>query len=493
MSFLSSLLGKSNETYTENGAKAYLTSGSNCLDLFFAMGALRGAEEEEKIRNLVTRAYAESPEKTMKLVFFGRDIRGGLGERRFFRVAIKHLASIATDSVKANIANIPEYGRYDDLCTLVDTPCADEAVKVIKERLNADIEAMRSGKSASLLAKWLPSVNASSADTKVLAKKICRMLGMNEAVYRKTLSQLRKYTDIIENRLREEDYTFDYSKQPSGAMFKYRKAFIRNDEERYLNYLRKVQRGEVTINAGVLYPYEVVRRCLARDITAEERLSLDVTWNNLSEYGNASENGNALAVVDASGSMTCNCNGIRPLDVSLSLGLYFAEHNKGAFANHFITFSERPRLVEVKGSDITEKVKYCSTFNQAENTNIEAVFELILRTACEGKFAQKDMPSRLYIISDMQFDYCIEGGNNSTIFNTMKRKYEVHGYKLPEIVFWNVNSRTTALPVKVTENGAVLVSGATPAIFDMVKSGEISPMKIMEDVLNNPRYDAVRF
>ncbi len=491
MSFLSSLLGASEETYTENGAKAFLTSGSNCLDLFFAMGALRQADDE-KICNLVTRAYVENPEKTMKLVFFGRDIRGGLGERRFFRVALKQLADIAPESVKANIVNIPEYGRYDDLLALIDTSCSAEAVAVIKERLNADITAMKSGEPASLLAKWLPSVNASSAETKRVAKKLCKMLGMNEATYRKTLAELRKYIDIIENRLREEDYTFDYSKQPSGAMFKYRKAFIRNDEERYINYLKKVQKGEAKLNAGVLYPYEVVRRCLDRFLSDEERLSLDVTWNNLTEYGNNTENSNALAVVDASGSMTCVSNGIRPLDVSLSLGLYFAEHNKGAFANHFITFSEKPRLIKVEGKDITEKVRYCAAFNQAENTDLEAVFELILRTACEGNYSQADMPSRLYIISDMQFDYCIEGGNNSTIFNTMKRKYEAHGYKLPEIVFWNVNSRCTAIPVKVTDNGCVLVSGATPSIFDMVKSGEISPMKIMNDVLENPRYDAVR-
>ncbi len=490
MSFLNSLLNHSNETYTENGAKAFASSGSDCLDLFFAAGALRSANED-RIRALVARAYAENPDKTMKIIFFARDVRGGLGERRFFRIAMRFLAEIAPKSVEANIRNIAEYGRYDDLCVLLDTACSRSATAVIKERLDADIAAMNEGKPASLLAKWLPSVNASSAETKRLAKKLCKLLGMNEVSYRKTLSALRKYLDIIENRLRETDYTFDYSTQCSGAMFKYRKAFIRNDKERYTSFLDSVAKGETKLNAGVLYPYEVVRRCLAGSFSDEERKSLDVTWKSLTDFGDGNENDNALAVVDGSGSMYGGSGSIKPAYAALALGIYFAERNKGAFANHFITFSQHPRLVSIKGADIVDKVQYCKSFNECANTDLEAVFDLILKTACDDKTPAEEFPKRLYIISDMEFDYCIEGGNNDTLFNTMRKKYAKYGYALPEIVFWNVNSRNAHLPVTMSQTGAVLVSGNSPAIFDMVRSGDISPMKIMEDIIGSERYKPI--
>lgn len=490
MSFLNSLFNNSNETYTENGAKAFASTGSDCLDLFFAAGALRSAGED-KICALVTRAYAEDPAKTMKIVFFARDVRGGLGERRFFRIAMRCLAETAPKSVELNIPNIAEYGRYDDLCVLLDTPCARAAAKEIKERLDADVRSMNEGKPVSLLAKWLPSVNASSADTRLLAKKLCKLLGIDEPVYRKTLSALRKYLDILENRLRETDYSFDYSKQPSGAMFKYRKAFIRNDNERYLSFLHSVEKGEAKMKAGVLYPYEVVRRCISGNISDEERKSLDVTWNSLADYGNSAENDNAIAVIDGSGSMTCGGGSLRPIDAALSLGLYFAERNKGAFANHFITFSERPRLIRVKGADITEKARYCSSYNECANTDLEAVFNLILNTAVRDKVPAEELPKRLYIISDMEFDYCIEGGNDKILFDAMSEKYACSGYKLPEIVFWNVNSRNSHLPVTMSRTGAALVSGNSPAIFDMVRSGDISPVKIMEDIIGSERYNAI--
>lgn len=475
MSFLNTLIDHANETFTENGAKAFASSGSDCLDLFFAAGALRSADED-RIRALVVRAYAEDPDKTMKIVFFARDVRGGLGERRFFRIAIRCLAEIAPKSVEANIRNIAEYGRYDDLCVLLDTVCCRSATAFIKERLEADIAAMNAGEPASLLAKWLPSVNASSAETKRMAKKLCKLLGFDEVSYRKTLSALRKYLDIIENRLRETDYTFDYSKQPSCAMFKYRKAFIRNDKERYGAFLDSVEKGETTLNSGTLYPYDVVRRCCSGSFSDLERKSLDTTWKNLTDFGDGCENDNAIAVVDGSGSMYWGNVSLAPAYAALSLGIYFAERNKGAFADHFITFSNHPRLVKIKGADIVDKVKYCMSFNECANTDLEAVFDLILRTAVDSKTPAEEFPKRLYIISDMEFDYCIEGGNNDTLFNTMSGKYAQCGYALPEIVFWNVSSRNSHLPVTMSQTGAVLVSGNSPAIFDMVRSGDISPV-----------------
>ena len=323
-----------------------------------------------------------------------------------------------------------------------------------------------------------------------MGRHLAGLLGMSEAEYRKTLSALRKYGDVLENRLRERDYTFRYEVQPSCAMFKYRNAFIRNDNERYIDYLNRVHSGETKMNADRLYPYEIVRAAMAGIVTREENMSLDAAWKSLPDL-TAAKRENAIAVIDGSGSMTCGCGTIRPIDAALSLGIYFAEHNKGAFANHFITFSETPRLVEIKGSNIVEKVTYCRSFNEIANTNLEAVFKLILKTAVKNNVAASDMPSKLYIISDMQFDSCIIGGNNEVLFKAMKKLYHNYGYIMPEIVFWNVNARCDAVPVTRSETGAALVSGYSPAIFDMVIGGECSPETVMNKILSSERYAAV--
>lgn len=480
---------ENNLTYTENGALTHFTTENYCLDLFFRAGAMRNADEND-ISKAVIRAYTENPEKTMKIIFYARDVRGGLGERRFFRTAIKNLSSFAPDAVKRNIHCFADYGRFDDLLVLIGTPCENEAVSEIKKQLDSDLEAMNNNGNVSLLAKWLPSVNATSADTKALGKKLSGLLDMNEKKYRQTLSALRKYIDIIENRLRVSDYTFDYSRQPSGAMFKYRNAFIRNDNEHYSEYLKSVKSGEKKLNASVLFPYEIVRRCENAD-NKTERLSLDVTWNSLPVYGNNNEN--AIAVIDTSGSMTwCPQNSARPLDIALSLGIYFAEHNKGTFADHFITFSKKPRLIELKGSDIYEKVRYCQEFTEYSNTDLEAVFRLILRTAIKNRLQQTELPSKIYIISDMEFDCCIEGGNSIPLFDAMKKAYNKAGYKLPDIIFWNVASRHSNMPVTMSETGVALVSGFSPVVFDMAISGDISPVKIMEKVLSSERYAVIK-
>ncbi|MCR5122446.1 MAG: DUF2828 family protein [Ruminococcus sp.] len=479
---------EANYGLTENGAVTLRSSGTHCLDLFFRAGAMRNVDEQE-IREAVTQAYIESPLTALKLIFFARDVRGGLGERRFFRIALDCVNELDSDAVKRNMSLIPEYGRWDDLLVLLDSPLQNETAELIRGQLAADNAAMAAGETVSLLAKWLPSINASSKETKAYAVKLAGKLGMTNAEYRKTLSALRAYIDIIENHLRESDYSFEYSKQPSRAMMKYRKAFIEHDNSRYMKFIGAVNSGEAKLHAGTLYPYDIVRSCLGM-IGEEEKAVLDATWRSLPSFGNGDEN--ALAVVDGSGSMTWAANGnIRPLDVAISLGIYFAEHNKGGFANHFITFSQRPQLVEIKGDDIFEKVRYCSSYNECANTDLEAVFLLLLNTARKNHLPQKDMPSKLFIISDMEFDYCVIGGNSDTLYHEMKKLFRDNGYALPQVVFWNVNSRSKNIPVSMKESGTALVSGASPAIFDMVAGGDISPEKIMEKVLNSERYAAV--
>ena len=480
------LKNEANLTHTENGAVTYRSTQSECLDLFATIGALR-RESDEEITNRFLRAYAEDADLAMKTLFFARDVRGGIGERRVFRTILKWLAENEPQSLEKNIPYIAEYGRYDDLLTLMGTSCEGKALQQIKEQLDADCAALESGNSVSLLAKWLPSVNASNEDTVRTAKRIARMMGMNDVQYRKMLSALRAKIGIIENNLREKDYTFDYAKQPSKAMFKYRKAFMRNDGDRYGSFMNRVAEGAEQIHTGTLTPYEIIQPFFNQgSISTQERQATNATWN---AQENFTGDENALVVIDGSGSMYGGADPI-PATVALSLGIYYAEHNTGAFQNHFITFSENPKLVEIKGKDIYEKVRYCHQFNEVANTNIQRVFELILRTAVEHRVPQNEMPSKIYIISGMEFDYCTEDCS-MTNFEYAKQLFEKQGYQLPEVVFWNVASRNRQQPVKVNDRGVALVSGCNPRIFSMLKAGILSPYAFMMDVLGSERYAAI--
>ena len=482
---LEHLKNEANRTYTENGAVTYATTYSDCLDLFATIGALRSSNEQEIISRFV-RAFTEDPNLALKTLFFARDVRGGLGERKVFRVCLQWLAHNAPASVKKNIPYVAEFGRWDDLLSLMGTPCEKDAMLQIKKQLSADLEAMDMGDDVSLLAKWLPSVNASNAQTVAYAKKIARFLCMTDGTYRKTLVKLREHIRIIENSLREKDYSFDYSKQPSKAMFKYRKAFYRNDGERYGEFLGKVSRGEAQLHTGTLTPYEIIKPFFYDHVGDQEASAIDATWNAQEDF---TRDENALVVIDGSGSMYSRTDPM-PATVALSLGIYYAERNTGAFHNHFITFSERPQLVEIKGETILEKVRYCHDYNEVANTNIQKVFELILRTAVKNNVPQSEMPSTLYIISDMEFDCCARGAE-LTNFEYAKKIFAEAGYDLPRVVFWNVQSRNKQQPVTQNEQGVALVSGCSPRIFSMLKSGILSPLGYMLDILGAERYEKI--
>ncbi len=480
---------EANKTHTENGALTHRSTLSDCLDLFATIGALRRESDEEIIARFM-RAFAEDKDVAVKLLFFARDVRGGLGERKVFRVILKWLAHNATATVRKNLPLIAEYGRYDDLLVLLDTPVEKDMLSLIGQQLRKDIDAMNEGEEVSLLGKWLPSVNASNAGTIKAAKKIARSLSMDDKTYRQTLTRLRAHIRIIENNLREKDYTFDYEKQPSKAMFKYRNAFTRNDGERYNQFLHKVSTGEAKLNTSTLMPYEIITPFFRRKtINNEELAAINTTWYAQSDFGG---DDNALVVVDGSGSMY-GWSEPMPATVALSLGIYFAERNTGAFKNHFITFSENPQLVEIKGENILEKVRYCHNYNEVANTNIQKVFELILNTAVKNHLPQEDLPSKLYIVSDMEFDQCAEGAD-LTNFAYANRLFKKAGYRLPDVVFWNVASRNRQQPVTMNEQGVALVSGCTPRLFSMVAEGNVSamtPYQIMMDVLGSERYQNI--
>ena len=489
---LNAIKNEANKTRTENGALSFTSSLDCCVDLFATIGALRNANDADIINRFI-RAYTENPDLAMKILFFARDIRGGLGERRVFRIIFRWLAVNKVSSAKKNIEYIAEYGRYDDLMVLFGTLCENEALGFIAKTLKADVKAMNENKEVTLLVKWLPSVNASNTETVKQAKHLAKRLGMEQVEYRKTLSALRKYINIIENNLREKDYTFNYEKQPSKALFKYRQAFINNDGERYRKFLERVNIGKAKMNTGTLAPYELIRPLCELDyswrrrvISKEQAEVINATWNALERSENCE---NALAVIDTSGSMYWEGNPL-PASVALSLGIYFAENNKGAFANCFIEFSSNPQLIEIKGKTFVDKVRFIETFNEVGNTDLQKVFELILNAAVKNNVPNEELPKTLYIISDMEFDYCTENADQ-TNFEYAKKLYEDNGYMLPNIVFWNVQSRNTQQPVTKNEQGVALVSGCTPRLFDMVMSGELNPYKFMLEAVCTQRYDKI--
>lgn len=479
---LKELKNEANKTYTENGAVTNRSTGKDCLDLFATIGALRRESEQEIVTRFM-RAYTEDANLAMKILFFSRDICGGLGERRVFRTILKWLAGNEKKSLIRNLPFVAEYGRWDDLLVLLDTPCRKEALSLLKEQFSADLAALENGGDISLLGKWLPSVNASNEQTVQMAKKIAKAFGLSERDYRKALVKLRARIRILENNLREKDYTFDYAKQPSKAMFKYRKAFLRNDGERYGAFMQKVQKGEAKLHTGTLLPYEIINPLFVRNVPDAECAAIDVTWKAQDDFTRGE---NALVVVDGSGSMYCQRDPM-PATVALSLGIYFAERNEGAFKNYFITFSHEPQLVEIKGESILEKLRYCHSFNEVANTNIQKVFELILNAAVRNKVPQSELPSTVYIVSDMEFDYCTENAS-LTDFEYAKRLFAEHGYALPQLVFWNVASRNRQQPVTVNDRGVALVSGCSPRIFSMAMEGELDPWAYMLSVIDTERY-----
>jgi hypothetical protein len=492
---LSGLKEATNVAYTTNGARAYKTTESALVDFFSKGGALRNASESEVI-SLFTKAYAENPLYAMKALFYIRDVRGGQGERETFKRILRYMAINHTNEIANNVWAISEYGRFDDLYVLFGTPLEEYSLNLIKGRLLYDLDQEH----PSLLAKWLPSENASSPTTKALAKKIRSYLGLTPRQYRQTLSALRRRIDIVESKMSSSNWdTIEYDKLPSKAGLQYRNAFLRHDSERYTDFITKVSNGESKINVNTLFPYEIIEKfpismqitvrnqrmynAIVGSLDATEEMLLDGMWKNLPDYvGSNFEN--ALAVIDTSGSMTGT-----PIQVALSLGLYLAERNKGEFHNHFVTFSRSPELQAIQGTTLGEKIRNMSTAEWQQNTDIEKVFELILNTAIKKGLSQSELPTKLFIISDMQFDGAVRGRTDITLINSMRASYASHGYNLPELIFWQVNAVGGNFPVKVTEAGVALVSGCSPSIFKNLLAGkDMTPYSLMMDVLDSERY-----
>jgi hypothetical protein len=499
MAFMNAIKNElNNETkLTENGAVGFRTTGKKLLDLNFSVASLRGASEQTIINKFMD-AYWEDPVMAIKWLFYTRDCREGLGERRLFRIVLKHLAKDKPEIIKVVLKFASEYGRYDDMWCLLNTDLKNDVISTIKEQLNKDVPSMINGKSISLLGKWLPSENASSTETKRYATTIRKGLDMTPRNYRKMLSDLRKYIDVVECKMSAKEWAgINYEAVPSRANLIYNNAFLRNDEERRRAYLGALEKGEAKINASVLFPHDIVHKYMTAGWGMSVKpldSTLEGLWKALPDTVKNADN--TIVVADGSGSMTCKVGGntnVTALDVANALAIYFAEKSSGEFKNKYITFSHRPQLVDFSNAKtLHDKIQIALRHNEVADTNIEATFDLILQTAVNNHMAQEDMPKNVLIISDMEFNSAVGYHRpDETLFDTIAQKYAAHGYKLPRLVFWNVNSRTGTIPVKENDLGVALVSGFSVNIVKMVMSNKLDPYECLLDVLNVERYQAI--
>ena len=378
---------------------------------------------------------------------------------------------------------IPLVGRWDDLYVLNRTPLEKDMYKFMKKQFLLDLNC----KTPSLLAKWMKSENASSKESRYLALKTMQAFDMKPKMYRKALATLRERINVLERLMSEGRFDeIEFDKIPSRAGIIYRNAFARNDMTK-ARYEAFIKSKETKVNAGALYPFDIAHRAFRASrlpYDDPERLALQKYWENLPNYyGDREENG--IAIVDVSGSMTGT-----PMEAAVSLGAYIAEKAHGPFANHFITFSAHPELVEFNGVDITDKLNRCASADWGMNTNLYAVFDMLLKVALANKTPQEDMPTRLYIFSDMEFDMALQGWGNlffnvDTLVEGIAKKWAAHGYRMPDIVFWNLDARQDNIPA--IGEGFSYISGFSPVMIEQVLSGKTGLDLVMEK-LNSERY-----
>lgn len=473
MSFMDDLEIETSTTLTENGGRALSATGDKLLNLFAVLGALRSRPTD--VIDKFSAAYAENADLATKMAFYARDIRGGLGERTVGRLMLHTLTCRNPEVVVANLANIPEYGRWDDLFMLFNTTVETEMIEFVKMQLVSDWKHMKSNQHVSLLAKWMPSINASSEHTKALAHRFVKAFNTTPREYRKNLSALRKYIDVTEVKMSANKWAdIDYKAVPSNAMANYSSAFARHDYEGFNRYMDAVKSGDVKINASTLYPYDIIEK-LGSAVCDEQ-------WKALPNYVDGENN--FLVMADVSGSM----NG-RPMCTSVGLAIYFAERNKGEFAGKFMTFTDTPKIVDVVGDTLYDKYRSVTEV-VGYSTDLELAFEAILDTAIRTKCPQEDLPKALVIISDMEINAW--DGGSLTFTEEMRKRFAAAGYVMPKLVYWNVDSRKDTFLASKNDPNAILVSGQSASTFkNLIKGIDLSAFEIMVQTLNDPHYDCI--
>lgn len=491
--FVTALKNDAKWKTTENGCPALNTTSSCVLDLFANIGALRcdskngGYFDQNRLERMFVSAYTEDAFYTMRTVFYARDIRKGLGERDIPRYLFKYMATHYSDAFKNNVQYIPEYGRFDDWYELVNTPLEDTMWKCMKQQFESDLTNLAENKPISLLAKWIKTPDTSSKESRKLGCLTAEKLGYSVYDFKRVLKNMRKHLKIVEAKMSNQEWDeIVYSEVPSNAMSIYGKhAFRNHDNERFTSYLADVKSGTQTINSATLYPYDIC----ATVFDGSYSEVAEAQWKALPDWVNGEYN--ALVMADTSGSMRG-----RPLCTALSLALYYAEHNKGAYHNMFMTFSNKPECVTIRGNNLREKFITMSNANWDSNTDLYAAFVKILQIAVDNHIAPELIPRTLIVISDMEIDYCVTGAylSKTTFTDKVKDLYSKYGYVAPSIVYWNVSSRQTTMHADKDAQNVMLVSGQAASTFESVVSGaSTTPLQKMYEILDNERYSVIQY
>ena len=473
-------------TRTENGAVALNTTGDARLDFFGVAGSLRTAQKE-RVERLFAEAWKEDPLFATKIAFYARDVRGGLGERQTFRTLIRYMAKYHQEALRPNLDLIGVYGRYDDLYSLIGTPMEDEMWAAMKKQFEEDRVNLEQGNAISLLAKWIKTADASSENTRKLGILTAQKLGYSVYEFKRLVRAMRKQIGVVEALMSAGRWDeIKYSAVPSRAMMIYRKAFMKHDAVRYGQFINKAVKGEESIHSAALYPYDIVEKVAHfgwSGCTITEDDVLEAQWRQLPDY--VEKGTNALVIADTSGSM----HG-RPIAASVGLAVYFAERNTGAYHNMFMSFSGTSRIQILKGDTLAQKIGSIDMNDWQNNTNLKAAFEHVLEIAVRNHVSADEMPKSLIVISDMEIDYC--GDKDWTFYEQMARRFRDNGYQIPNIVFWNVDSRHDVFHADKKRTGVQLVSGMSTSVFRQVmQCVGMNPVEAMEKVIGSDRYAAI--
>ena len=470
-------------TRTENGAIALNTTSDARLDLFSTIGSLREADRI-RITRLFAEAYRADPLFATRIVFYGRDIRGGLGERNTFRILLKYMAEKHPEALIPNLDLIGVYGRFDDLYALIGTPLEDQMWAAMKAQFEEDVRNLHEGNAISLLAKWIKTADASSRNTRKLGILTANRLGYPVYEFKRLVRIMRKRIGVVEALMSAGRWDeIKYAAVPSRAMMIYRNAFARHDGARYGAFIRKAMEGKETIHSQTLFPYDIMEKVLRGSRRVVEDPALEAQWRQLPDY--VEKGSNALVIADTSGSMYG-----RPLATSVGLAVYFAERNTGAYHNMFMSFSATSRIQILKGETLAQKISSINMSDWMMNTNLEAAFRNVLKIAILNRVPAEEMPKALIVISDMEIDSC--GNREWTFYEKMESLFRINGYTIPSIIFWNVNSRHDIFHADAKRRGVQLVSGQSASVFSQVmQSIDMTPVEAMEKVIGSGRYDAI--
>ena len=481
---------ESNKTKTENGANSFKSTNDSLVDLFGVIGSLRGRSQEE-VEDLFARAHAEDPLMAIKMAFYARNIRGGLGERKTFKTIIHWLAINHPQQLVCNLAYVPHFGRWDDMYTLIGTPVERYMWFIVAQQFLSDIESLKTPEAkVSLLGKWLKSARASSKETRWLGRLTAKKLGLSPKQYRKSLTKLRERIRIVESQMSANEWEeIEFAEVPSKAMMNYRDAFHRHQPIRFEEYKESLRSGTSTINADTLFPYEILERAeldadyMEGTFEINEDPILEAQWKALPSY--VEEPANFLVMADTSGSMTG-----RPMATSISLAIYFAERNRGAFHNQFMTFSRKPQFVELKGNSLKDKVSHIESI--VDNTDLERAFKEILSVATLNSVPQEDMPKSLIVISDGEIDSFASSRSHWSFLSNMQNEFESAGYRLPKVVMWNVDSRGDRFIDTINNPNIQFISGSSPSSFKALINGQnFTAQELMYETLNDEIYSMI--